>query len=166
MTMPAPPAWIALTEPTWTDGAAAPPAGVRRRAVALLIDGLVVWALLKVGDLAATGLGRFELIAQAFTYSYAAVAPAAYFALCHGTGGRTLGKRVLDIRVVTEAGEPAGYPQALARYLAWWVSLLPLGLGFVMAAFRTDRRALHDLVAGTRVVKSRATVEGRDPLLS
>lgn len=165
MTTPAPPAWTAPAEPP-IERAGARPAGVRRRAVALLVDGLVVWALLKVGDVVATGLGRFELAAQAFTYAYAAVAPAAYFTLSHGTGGRTLGKRAVGVRVVTEAGGPAGYPQALARYLAWWLSLLPLGMGFVVAAFRVDRRAVHDLVAGTRVVVSGPTVEPRDPLLS
>jgi uncharacterized RDD family membrane protein YckC len=40
---------------------------------------------------------------------------------------------------------------ALLRYLAYYVSLAVLAFGFLMAALRTDRRALHDLLAGTRV---------------
>lgn len=167
MTTPAPPAWTLLPEPPPTLAAApARPAGFWRRAGALLIDLLVVWALLKAGDLLATAFGGLELVARAFTVSYAAVAPAAYFTLSHGTGGRTLGKLAAGVRVVTDTGGSLGYPQALARYVAWWLSLLPLGIGFLAAAFRRDRRALHDLVAGTRVVRARPAAEPGDALLS
>jgi uncharacterized RDD family membrane protein YckC len=37
------------------------------------------------------------------------------------------------------------------RFFAYGASLFPFGLGFVMAGLRSDRRALHDLLAGTRV---------------
>jgi uncharacterized RDD family membrane protein YckC len=167
MTPPAPPAWTLLAaEPSSAAPAVARPAGFWRRAGALLVDLLVVWALLKAGDLVATALGGLELVARAFTYSYAIVVPAAYFTLAHGTGGRTLGKRAAGVRVVTDAGGPLGYPQALARYVAWWLSLLPLGIGFLMAAIRHDRRALHDLVAGTRAVRARPGAGPDDALLS
>jgi hypothetical protein len=42
--------------------------------------------------------------------------------------------------------------RALLRYLAEWVSAFSLGAGYLFVAFRPDRRALHDLLAGTRVV--------------
>jgi uncharacterized RDD family membrane protein YckC len=51
-----------------------------------------------------------------------------------------------------------GYGRALARQLAWLLSPLTLGVGFLVAVTRADRRALHDLVAGTRVVRSRTTL--------
>jgi uncharacterized RDD family membrane protein YckC len=159
-----PPGWAT---PPWADPTTEPPpvrgedlalrrpAGFWLRAGALLVDAGVWWLLLRVGDLATGALERWELIARAFDYTFWLVVPAAYIVLMHGTTGRTLGKMLVGARVVGVTGEPIGYPRALARYLAWFLSALPLLLGFVLAATRPDRRALHDLIAGTRVVRSR-----------
>jgi uncharacterized RDD family membrane protein YckC len=147
--------------PPWTTGATSPPAvpeprpgGVWRRAFALLVDAVVVWMLLRVGDAATGALGRWDLLARAFDHTWRLVVPAAYFVLLHGSGGRTLGKALAGVRVVAASGEPVGYGRALARYFAWLLSLFTLGVGFLVAAARGDRRALHDLVAATRVVRS------------
>jgi uncharacterized RDD family membrane protein YckC len=129
------------------------PAGAWRRAAAVLVDGLAVWGLLELGGLLGAAIEARELAARAFAWTYAGVVPAAYVVLTHGTGGQTLGKRLIGVRVVTAAGHAVGYPRALARYLAWWLSALLLGTGFLVAVGRRDRRALHDLVAGTRVVR-------------
>ncbi|MBI3457021.1 MAG: RDD family protein [Candidatus Rokubacteria bacterium] len=131
------------------------PAGFWRRVIAVLVDLGVVWLLLSIGALVAAPLGRYELVARAFHRAYVLVIPAAYVVLMHGTGGQTLGKVLAGVRVVTVAGEPVGYPRALARYLAWFLSALPGMLGHLMVAVRRDKRALHDLVAGTRVVRVR-----------
>jgi uncharacterized RDD family membrane protein YckC len=120
-----------------------------------VVDAVVWWLLLRLGDVGTALLGRWELIARAFDYSFGLIVPAAYVVLMHGTAGRTLGKMLVGVRVVGAAGEPIGYPRALARYLAWFLSALPLLLGFALAAARPDRRALHDLIAGTRVVRGR-----------
>jgi uncharacterized RDD family membrane protein YckC len=136
------------------------PAGVGRRGLAVLIDAVVVWLLVKVGGLGVAALDERELLGQAFAWSWLLVAPAAYVTLSHGTGGQTLGKRLVGARVVSRAGEPIGYPRALARYLGWWLALLPLGMGLWMAAFRRDRRGLHDLLAGTRVVRAGRSAAG------
>ena len=119
------------------------------------MDAGVWWLLLRVGDLATGALERWELIARAFDYTFWLVVPAAYIVLMHGTTGRTLGKMLVGARVVGVSGEPIGYLRALARYLAWFVSAFPALLGFALAAARPDRRALHDLMAGTRVVRTR-----------
>ncbi len=141
---------------TADDGATAlRPAGFWLRAGALVVDAGAWWLLLRLGDLGTAVLARWELVARAFDYTYGLVVPAAYVVLMHGTSGRTLGKMLVGARVVDVSGEPIGYPRALARYLAWFLSALPLLLGFVLAAARPDRRALHDLIAGTRVVRVR-----------
>lgn len=64
----------------------------------------------------------------------------------------TPGKRWLGIRVVDRLGQRIGWPRACARFLAGSLSWLSLNLGHALAAWRSDGRALHDLVAGTRVV--------------
>jgi len=57
----------------------------------------------------------------------------------------------LQIRVVSMDGGPLSFGQSVGRYFATFLSALILGIGFVMAGVRSDKRALHDLLAGTRV---------------
>jgi uncharacterized RDD family membrane protein YckC len=72
--------------------------------------------------------------------------------------GRTPGKALLRLSVVAagplEAEPGVGLKRAFVRFLAWNLSGSLLGIGFLLVAFRKDRRALHDLLAGTRVVRS------------
>lgn len=72
--------------------------------------------------------------------------------------GRTPGKALLGLKVVTAAapGKPGlGLPIAISRALFMVLSALPLSAGFLVVLFRKDRRAWHDLLAGTWVVKTR-----------
>ncbi len=73
-------------------------------------------------------------------------------------GGQTFGKMAFGVRVVDRAGRPVTISTALVRALGYLVSVLPLGLGVVWMFFDTDRRALHDRLAGTRVLM----VRGKD----
>ncbi len=72
--------------------------------------------------------------------------------------GRTPGKALLRLSVVPAgSSEPTpgiGLQKAFVRFLAYNLSGSLLGLGFLLVLFRKDRRALHDLVAGTRVVRA------------
>ena len=72
--------------------------------------------------------------------------------------GRTPGKALLRLCVVpVDAGAPGsgiGLRRAFGRFLAWNLSSALLGIGHLVALFRRDRRALHDLLAGTRVVRT------------
>lgn len=78
---------------------------------------------------------------------------AAYFVVFVGGCGQTPGKMLLGIAVVRRDGVPAGYGRALLRWIGYWLSALPGGLGFVPAFFTAERRGLHDWMAGTRVVR-------------
>jgi uncharacterized RDD family membrane protein YckC len=131
------------------------PAGFWRRAVGLGIDLVVVLALVGIGQLVARLVGQFDVAARAFRIAYHLVIPHAYFVLAHGTGGQTLGKVLVGVRVVGPRGETIGYPIALGRLVASYVSLGLGGLGFLLVALRPDKRGLHDLLAGTRVVRAR-----------
>lgn len=74
-----------------------------------------------------------------------------YVVVLHALAGQTIGKLVTGVRVVDADGAPPAFGVSLLRFFAYFASVLPLGLGFVMAGLRADRRALHDLLAGTRV---------------
>ena len=66
----------------------------------------------------------------------------------------SLGKLAFDLRVTSLGGERISFLRALARNVALPLSAVILCAGFVMAAFTAHRQALHDLIAGTLVVRS------------
>jgi uncharacterized RDD family membrane protein YckC len=131
------------------------PAGFWIRALAALVD-LTVFALVQfsfnlVGAMtwgpAVEEEWRFQSTIVVFTLLFTL----AYTVVLHALAGQTIGKLLAGIRVVTVEGGRVSPGTALLRYLACYVSLAVLGFGFLMAALRADRRALHDLLAGTRV---------------
>ena len=65
----------------------------------------------------------------------------------------TIGKRWMGLRVVDDHGERLSFLRATGRYAAKYLSALPCFLGFIMALFSSRGRALHDRLAGTRVVR-------------
>ena len=80
-----------------------------------------------------------------------------------GLPGRVHGRRAdarqdgVGIRVVSaDEAEPLGVGRALQRTLLWAILAIPAGLGFLTAFFSSDRRGLHDRLAGTRVVRASA----------
>jgi uncharacterized RDD family membrane protein YckC len=68
----------------------------------------------------------------------------------------TPGKRALGLRVVAGNGSRPGLPRAALRQAAGLLSWLSLNLGHLLAALPPRHRALHDAVAGARVVQDDA----------
>ena len=76
-----------------------------------------------------------------------------YFTYLTAHGERTIGKSILGLKVVRRTDEEAiGYGRSLVRACGYWISAFPLFLGFLMAILLKGR-TLHDLLAGTMVVK-------------
>jgi uncharacterized RDD family membrane protein YckC len=71
--------------------------------------------------------------------------------------GQSLGKWLMRIRIVKQDGSPAGFLHGvvLRSWVTGWIWTVVCGSMLVDAAclLRDDRRALHDLLAGTKVVK-------------
>jgi len=89
-----------------------------------------------------------------------------YFGIQHASRHQaTIGKRCFELRVVAADGARVGLGRAAWRGLAYVLSALPLYLGFVMAAFTRDKRALHDVLAGTRVCYAQAAPQAQAPPL-
>ncbi len=67
--------------------------------------------------------------------------------------GATPGKSICKLYITAGAGGQAGigFPRALARMVGYTVSSMILGIGFLMIAFNSQRRGLHDMIAGTQV---------------
>jgi uncharacterized RDD family membrane protein YckC len=75
---------------------------------------------------------------------------ASYFT---GTTGQTLGKMVTGLRVLQVSSRPPGYLRAFLRAAVGALGILVVGLGQLPMLFDPARRALHDRLFGTRVVK-------------
>jgi len=129
------------------------PAGFWIRAVALAIDLIVFWLVqlsfeaMATAMLGADGGGSQSPAAFLFTLLFTA----AYTTVLHAVTGQTIGKSLVGVRVLGTDGAPLTLGAAFLRYLAYFISLMPLGFGYLVAALRRDKRALHDLIAGSRV---------------
>ncbi len=76
-----------------------------------------------------------------------------YAAWFTGTTGQTPGKMLFSLRVVESDGQPPGYWRSLLRAALGFAGSALLGLGAVPQFFDPARRALHDRLLRTRVVK-------------
>ncbi len=65
----------------------------------------------------------------------------------------TLGKKMLGLKVTDMNGNKIGFGKANGRYWSKIISAIILLLGFIMVAFTAKKQGLHDIIAGTLVMK-------------
>ncbi|HSF87694.1 MAG TPA: RDD family protein [Acidimicrobiia bacterium] len=75
-----------------------------------------------------------------------------YLAVSLTITGKTIGKALVGLRVVTREGAPLTASRAAGRVIVFPLSFLPLGLGLIGILVGRERRALHDVIAKTAVV--------------
>jgi uncharacterized RDD family membrane protein YckC len=134
-------------------------AGIVTRFAAFVIDVLTIVIVFAIaGQIAEYVLGvlvrhQISLRDAPITSTVLLVAWAfLYFAYPLAVSGRTLGMAAAGIRAVRADGDALGPRRAVVRVIALPFSFLLLGFGFLLIVLRADRRALHDLVAGSAVV--------------
>jgi uncharacterized RDD family membrane protein YckC/Tfp pilus assembly major pilin PilA len=71
----------------------------------------------------------------------------------------TVGKLALGIKVTDMQGERIGLGRALGRSLAHIISNFTFFIGYAVAGFTPKRQTLHDMIAGTLVVRKRSEPE-------
>jgi uncharacterized RDD family membrane protein YckC len=72
----------------------------------------------------------------------------------HLGGGRTLGMRLLKLRVIGEDGSQIGVVRAAIRWLGLWLSIGLCFAGVIWVAFDSRHQGWHDKIAKTLVVHS------------
>jgi uncharacterized RDD family membrane protein YckC len=77
-----------------------------------------------------------------------------YLLLFQAMSGRTLGMRLLRLRVIDVYGDPPSVLVSMLRSFGYLVCLGTLSLGFVWVGFDREKRGLHDWIAGTYVVRA------------
>ncbi|MDO4260997.1 MAG: RDD family protein [Eubacteriales bacterium] len=138
-------------------------AGFWVRLAAFLIDSLLVSALLLFARLFLFLLSLFpagDLLNGHLLFQYSLSdmvlygCGALYYILFTYFTGVTPGKRLLNLRVVTAGGGRelsllcVVYRETVGRFLSGFL----LGIGYLMAGIDREKRALHDMLADTRVV--------------
>ena len=76
-----------------------------------------------------------------------------YFTLFGYLSGQTPAKMLSGIQVRSTTQDPLTWGQAIRRVLGYFLSSMFLGAGFLWMLFNQDRRALHDFIAGTCVIR-------------
>lgn len=131
------------------------------RCGALLIDYIVVASIIVLSTLIARLLGGGARLAGSTTetagWIIAIGVTLLNFVVLASWRGQTLGKWATGLRIMQRDGQPLTWVSALLRHVVGYpLSLLTLGLGFFLAVFNSQGRALHDIVAGTVVVLDKA----------
>ena len=75
-----------------------------------------------------------------------------YYTFCWTLLGFTPGKAVLGLKIVRRNGGKITFGRSLLRFFAYWISALPLFLGFFWVLWEPNRRGWHDKIAGTQVL--------------
>ena len=129
------------------------------RAWASLIDTVLVLLLIVPLMLAYAGPGYFDdqrLVKGWFGLLVEWIIPAAVVLLFWIARGATPGKLAISAVIVDAgSGQAASRRQLVVRYLGYYLSTLPLGLGLLWVAFDARKQGWHDKLAGTVVIRPR-----------
>ena len=174
---PVPPGGTVYAPPAqsgWQAQAARPVAyaGFWLRFVAIIIDGLLLYfvsMILFLPFAASTGMGMRGMMTgrppdpQAiFPMIHALLRLALlrtvlhwlYYSLLESSAWQgTLGKKALGLEVTDLDGNRISFGRATGRFFAKIISALILGIGYIMAGFTEKKQALHDILAGTLVIR-------------
>jgi uncharacterized RDD family membrane protein YckC len=158
---PGPPPAAIRADPE-LDDKIAPPAPSGLRLLAAIVDFLVIGSI-------DTAVLHFTLKLCGLEYAEIGILPVApfaafllllnggYFVAFTAAGGQSIGKMIAGVKVVpaqvTGWTDRVPLGQAVLRSTAYLISALPAGLGFLPALVGADKRAVHDRLAHTRVVK-------------
>ncbi len=141
-------------------------AGVGTRIVAAIIDTAVLGALMfaigvggaLLGSSFVDGWEEGGFVLLALVIALITAVPIAYYVLFETLdGGRSIGKRALQMRVVRTNGLPVGFTASLIRNLIRLVDLLPAAylIGLISVVGSGSNQRVGDMAAGTLVIRER-----------
>ncbi|MGH9220432.1 MAG: RDD family protein [Vicinamibacterales bacterium] len=135
-----------------------PPLGARLGAGAidaLLLIGLdaaIVYLTLRVAGLTNT-IDDVRVLSPIPFVGFLILLAFGYLATFNVAGGQTIGKMLMHLRVIGDDGRPIDAASGMLRAAGCMLVPVSLGLSYVPALVTSDHRALHDRLAGTRVVR-------------
>jgi predicted Zn finger-like uncharacterized protein len=145
---------VSSTHPKFSPVKVTKPAGFWIRFVADIIDSAIIYfplsiilpLILSFAGISSTSQSILQII-------FVILISAIYYTILTGKDGWTWGEKVFDISVVNNDGTKISYIKSFLRWCSYLVSYLTLGIGFFLAGWTKDKKALHDYVAFTKVVR-------------
>jgi uncharacterized RDD family membrane protein YckC len=129
------------------------------RVGAAVVDSLLLIAIIAPVAYAIYGPTYFDstqLIAGPVDFLLSWVLPAVAVIVFWLTKQATPGKMLFGARIVdAQTGNPLSTGQSIGRYFAYYVSAIPLMLGYLWVAFDPRKQGWHDKLAGTVVIRTR-----------
>ena len=137
-------------------GASGPRANFGYRLLAVLLDTVIFF--IPAGILIAVFAAIADEGGAVLGYLIAIVGNIVYFTYFEGSpSGQTPGKKIVNIRVIDyRTGGPIGYPRALGRFFARWLSQLPCYLGYFWMLWDREKQTWHDKLVNDVVVPTSA----------
>lgn len=125
-----------------------------RRVFAYAIDFCIIGALVLFIGMVFLGATVLTIGLLSPSFALLALIPAAYHTLTIGLGGATWGQRGLGLVITDMQLEPPSLLQALAQTVLFYLTVPPTGGLVLLAVFLLPRRrTLHDVLAGTQVLR-------------
>jgi uncharacterized RDD family membrane protein YckC len=136
----------------------APTAHIGRRLFSALVDAALLGtinAVILYLTLAIAGIsfGELRLLPPVPMIAFLLLLNGGYLIAFTAAGGQTLGKMLTHIRVTGEGGQRVDVAGAVLRAIGILLTIALLGIPYIAVFFSQHRRALHDRLAGTRVIK-------------
>jgi uncharacterized RDD family membrane protein YckC len=129
--------------------------------VVVLACAFVLVSAIASGSAQATSKDLVTLLAGLLLLAVFFLAPIFYFVYFTKHGGSTPGKMLLGLKIVTASGGPVGTGRAIGRVFARGLSSAIFYIGDMMAGWDSQKRALHDRICETRVIRISPTLFGR-----
>jgi uncharacterized RDD family membrane protein YckC len=119
-----------------------------------VVDATVVYLTLRLCALTTAEIFELPLLPL---IAFFGLLNGGYFVAFTAVGGQSIGKMAAGIKVIGEEDGAVPIGRATVRTLAYLISALPLGAGFLPGLVGADRLTLHDRLAHTRVVRPSQT---------
>lgn len=128
------------------------------RCGAILVDYITLVAIVAFSTLVSRMLGggarSWGSSSETAGIALTAIVAVLNLGVLPGLTGFTIGKWAAGLRILRTNGSRIGIGRALLRHFVGYpLSFITLGLGFLIVAFTSRGRGLHDLIAGTIVVR-------------
>jgi len=151
-------------------------ASIPSRIIAILIDFVIIFFLFylidKIFDLAGVGITNIKLTnifhieiestnmsenKMLIFKTFLGFVPTIYFVITtYISNGQSIGKKILGIKIISIYHHRIGFWHCIERSLGYVASTLELGIGFLQVFWNPNRMTLHDRIAETIVIKTRA----------
>jgi uncharacterized RDD family membrane protein YckC len=93
-------------------------------------------------------------IIQLFSWILNIIIPAAYESWFVGKYAATPGKMACKLKVVVADSTRVSFARSIGRHFAKYINIFTLTIGYIMAGFDDQKRALHDRICDTRVIRA------------